>query len=313
MDQRTSDQTPQVVSLIADSAPERETDLQDFLAAYPVRFLEAPDRAGILMNATRERVKYARKDLQVVWLIAFSLWNAIRLFAPAVLGPTLFGSSPRSVMQLDEELDGIELDYRQRLASVARVIEQDHADVAYWPSDIPKPVVYRHELSDTQGKVLFDLVTMAHAVLFLHELRHAKFHQDYRDGTPRPSDREEELLCDVYARDWFMSKLGLYAADQRYDFQQVCSKRAMALLVVCEFLRLAKQSVGTLSADLYPPLVVRVSALSGNLPLPETDNYWILSSGVLLAEARRLDVAELDLPSESPKAISGYLLERLSS
>ena len=163
-----------------------------------------------------------------------------------------------------------------------------------------------------QHTAVYDLVIMANAVAFLHELRHAKFHRDHRNGTPRPTDREEELLCDVHARDWFISKLGRYAADNGYDFQQVCSKRAMALLVVCEFLRLANQHAGVVGTDLYPPLSARISALSGALPLPESDNFWLLSSSVLLAEARRQGLKHLDLPLGSLKAISEYLVERLA-
>ena len=132
-----SDQTPTIVQCIANSAPERETQLHDFLCAYPVRFLEVEDATGIVMNATLERVKYARKDLQVVWLVGFSLWKAIHLFAPAVLGPTLFGHSSGSVIDMDENLPLFERDYRERMASIARVIEDKTLNHAVWPPDIP--------------------------------------------------------------------------------------------------------------------------------------------------------------------------------
>ena len=135
---RTSDETPNIVQIISKSAPERETELYDFLCANPVRFLEVEDRAGIVMNATWEHVKYARKDLQVVWLVGFSLWKAIHLFAPAVLGPTLFGRSSASVVDMDENLPRFERDYRERLASIARVVEDKTLSLAVWPPDIPE-------------------------------------------------------------------------------------------------------------------------------------------------------------------------------
>ena len=246
------DQTPHISSLIVKSAPERETELLDFLRSYPVRFREVDDAAGIVMNATMERVNYARKDLQVVWLVGFSLWKAIHLFAPAVLGPSLFGRPSASVIDLDENLPRFERDYRERVASIARIIADKTLNDAVWPPDIPAPVASRDDLSKIQDKAVFDLVMMATAVMFLHELRHAKFHQDHHNGISRPISREEESLCDEHARNWFMSKHDQYAAEHGHQPQDVCSKRAMALLIVCEFLRFAKDHTGTTGAAPLP-------------------------------------------------------------
>ena len=251
--------------------------------------------------------------LHVVWLVGFSLWKAIHLFAPAVLGPSLFGRSSGSVIDLDKNLPLFERDYRERVVSIARIIEEKTLEEAVWPPDIPEPVDSRDDLSDIQDKAVYDLVIMATAVMFLHELRHAKFHRDHSNGIPRPIRREEERLCDVYARDWFMSRHDQYAAEHGHHPQDVCSKRAMALLLVCEFLRFAKDHTGTVGADLYPPVADRIAVLSGSLPLPDTDNYWLFSSCVLFAEARRRAVHALELPAGSPKAISEYLLRRLAS
>ena len=308
-----SDETSKIVQLIAESAPERETELCDFLRANPVRFLEVEDRAGIVMHATWEHVKYARKDLQVVWLVGFSLWKAIHLFAPAVLGPTLLGRSSGSVIDMDENLPRFERDYRERLASIARVVEDRTLSHALWPPDIPEPGAPRDGLSNDQHKLVYDIVIMATAVLFLHELRHTEFDRDHHNDIPRPIRREEESLCDAHARDWFISKHDQYAVEHGHDPQKVCSKRAMALLIVCEFLRFAKDHTGIKGADLYPPLADRIGVLSGSLPLPDTDHYWLFSSCVLFAEARRRHVSQLELPAGSPKAITEHLLQRLHS
>ena len=83
-----------------------------------------------------------------------------------------------------------------------------------------------------------------------------------------------------------MLDLAEYARRNGYDYQKVCSKRAMALLLVCEYLRLADQHAGAVNRD-YPPLTLRVSALSGAVDLSCDDNYWVLSACILLAEVRR--------------------------
>ena len=164
-----------------------------------------------------------------------------------------------------------------------------------------------------ETKTLFrpSLVIMANAAIFLHELRHAKFDRDDSNGIPRPIRRKEERLCDKHARDWLISKHDQYATDHNHRPEDVCSKRAMALLIVCEFLRFAKDYTGTRGAHLYPPLAERIAVLSGSLPLPDTDKYWLVSSCVLFAEARRRGVADVVLPA-APKAISEYLLQRLT-
>ena len=307
-----SDQTPNIVRLITNSAPEREIDLHNFLRAYPVRFREVEDATGIVMNAKMERVHYARKDLQVVWLVGFSLWKAIHTFAPAVLAPSLSGLSSASSILLDKELPGFEFDYSQRAASIAQIIEKETLEEATWPPDIPKPTDLPDHLSDHQDKAVYDLVNIATAVMFLHELRHVKFARDNSNGICRPVPREEERLCDKHARDWLMSRHKRYAKRHRYRPQDVCSKRAMALLIVCEFLRFAKDHTGTEGAHLYPPLSDRIAVLSGSLPLPDIDNYWLFSSCVLFAEARRRGVRDLVLPTGSPKTIGEYLLQRLA-
>ena len=135
-----SDQTTDIYGLIARSAPERETQLREFQRSYPVRILKADDRSGIVMNATSQCVKYASKDLEVVWLVGFSLWEAINLFAPAMLVPSQFGGTREAVMELDENLPRFEYDYRERLAAIARVIEAPSVDEGLWPPDIPWPV-----------------------------------------------------------------------------------------------------------------------------------------------------------------------------
>ena len=154
---------------------------------------------------------------------------------------------------------------------------------------------------------------MAMAVLFLHELRHVKFSRDEHNGIPRPIDQEEERRCDEHAHDWFISGHRQYAAKHAIDPQRVCSKRAMALLIVCEFLRFAKNHTGTVGADLYPPLADRIAVLAGSPSLSDTDSYWLLRSCVLFAEARRRGLRSFELPSGSAKAIGDYLQERLAS
>ncbi len=307
------DQTTSAFDLIAAGAPERRPQLVAFWDEYAVRFEEVDNRSGIAMNANKDRVAYARKDVQILWLLSFSLWKSIELFAPAVMMPSLTGVSSTSFLKLDTRLDSIERDYGERLKIIAQIIEADTLDETLWPPDIPKPVASRDDLQSIEDKAVFDLIMMTTSVAYLHELRHVKFHRDHANGSLRPTDpAEEEMMCDVWARDWFMSKLGAYAKDRSHDFGQVCSKRALALLIMCEFLRLANNHTGAFGSAEYPPLADRISALSESVTLSDTDKFWIVSSCILFGEVRRQGQKSLQLPSGSPKAITEFLVDVLT-
>ena len=308
-----ADPTHIAYELILKCAPEQSHELQTFWNTYDVRFEIGPDRTGILMNANKTRVQYAHKDLQIIWLMSFSIWKSIEAFAPAVTIPSLTGVSTASILKFDKSLDEIERNYAERIKAVECIMAMSTLDFAFWPPDIPKAVENRDVLESIEEKAVFDLAAMAIGIVFLHELRHVKFHRDHCKGSPRPVDlAEEELLCDVWARDWFMSKLAHYASTHGHDYGQVCSKRAMALLIVCEFLRLADTHAGGFGSSDYPPLVDRIAALSAAMPLGEEDNFWIVSACVLLAELRRQGQKSVEIPQVSPKLVTEFLIKTLS-
>lgn len=306
------DPTEAAFALIRQSAPEQSTRLAGFRDRYAAVFHLVDSRPGIVLNANKDRVEYACKDMEVMWLLGFALWKSIELFAPTVLLPILTGMPAASALSLDEKLDEIERDYRERLAAVAALIRADASDAIAWPPDVPRPVASRTELSDPQAVLVFDLVVMATAVIFLHELKHMEFHAKYVDGIPRPENlAEEELQCDVWARDWFMSGLAACAVENGWEYAAVCSKRAMALLFACEYLRLGDQHMRPLISTDYPPLEARIAALWGAVNLPENDHFWVLSACVLFAEARRQGQRPA-LNRAAPKDIATRLMSLLT-
>ena len=310
---RSADPTKVAFDLIAGSAPEHRWRLETFWKKYAVRFQEVDGKPGILLNANISRVQYTRKDLQVMWLTGFSLWRSIELFAPAVVLPILTGTPSSSVLMFDDKLDEIEYQYRERIRAVTTLIGAEELDPARWPPDIPLPTDSRTALAETQDMLVFDLVMMATAVLFLHELKHVEFHAEHANGTPRPEKlAEEELQCDVWARDWFMSGLVNYANKNDHSYQEVYSKRALALLLVCEYLRLADQHSAVFIGNHYPPLAIRIAALSGAVNLPVGDHFWVVAACILLAEARRQYKITPKFDNMSSKEIVGHLIDVLT-
>ncbi|PCH94956.1 MAG: hypothetical protein COB84_06855 [Rhodobacteraceae bacterium] len=273
-------------------------------------FEEIKDRSGITLNANKDRIQYTRKDLQVMWLLGFSLWKSIELFGPAVILPKTIGSTSEQVLRDDPDLDGFERDYSERLNAIRQFVEKDEIDLEMWPANIPEPRACREDFDSTEDMAVFDLVMMATSVLFLHELRHVKFARDHSTGTPRPTNKaEEEMICDTWARSWFMDRLGVYAEDKSHSYKEVCSKRAMALAIASEYLRFANGQLGQFGSADYPPLSLRISALSESISLPDDDNFWILSASILLGETRRLFGKTTPVPHGAPKEIVNALID----
>ena len=307
------DSTDGAFTLIAESAPEHRARLEKFWRKYAVCFERVDGKTGIVLTANKHRVQFTDKDLQVMWLLGFSLWKSIELFSPAVLGPTLTGASSSSVLALDDNLDNLELTYRQRLEAVVTLIGAVELDPERWPDDIPLPVESRDDLVDSQDIAVFDLVMMAISVVFLHELKHVEFHAEHDAGNPRPErPADEELQCDVWARDWFISSLADYARKSGHSYQEVYSKRAMALLFVCEYLRLANQRTQVVINNDYPPLAQRIYALSGAISLPDGDKFWFFSACILLAETRRQGKNPPQLDGMSLKEVTKSLIDVLT-
>lgn len=299
--------------LIEGTAPERKDCLEAFWAKYSICFEEISDRKGIVLNADKNRVQFARKDLQVMWYLGFSLWKSIALFSPSVVLPVLTNATTGPIFLLDEDLDEMEMYYRQCMGAVGELIDKSKVESERFPEEIPEPVESRTDLRNSQDIAVFDLVMMAIGVLFLHELKHVEFHAQHAEGIKRPRVlAEEELQCDVWARDWIMSGLGGYAERSGWNYQEVCSKRAAALLLVCEYLRLAERHAGAITSGEYPPLEVRIAALSGAIGLPEYDKFWVFSACVLLAECRRQGKRHSEVTGMSPRVLTESLIEALS-
>lgn len=309
----TVDLTEVPFILIEKGAPERRERLEKFREKYAFCFEEVAGKPGFVLNANKDRVQFARKDLQVMWLLGFSLWKSLEAFAPG-LALSIWTRAPfHSVSEQDDKFKDFERDYRERIEAVMTLIAANELTCKAWPPDIPLPQAEsREDLTDPQDKAVYDLVMMATSVLFLHELKHVEFDAEDDAGNPRPQRAEEELQCDVWARDWFMSGLADYARKNSHTYQEVCSKRAMALLLVCEYLRLEDEQAGRIINKDYPPLAQRIKALSGAINLPDNDKFWFFSACILIAEMRRKANSLPRFDDMSPKKITESLIDVLA-
>jgi hypothetical protein len=102
------------------------------------------------------------------------------------------------------------------------LIDADNPASAPWPPHLPQPSADRDALNDPQYQVAFDLTCLAAAFTIFHEFRHVMLD---RDNARLFDPREEELACDVWAREFMTGKLAAYAADNHHDYSEVLAWR----------------------------------------------------------------------------------------
>lgn len=284
--------------------PERQAEIDKHWKIYHPDIEVIEDRRGITLNATRNRIQFDPKTMDVFWLVGFSGWRAIQCYSPHVI-LSACGAALQSLLDDDDKLPELEREYKERLAVAKRLIADGDAAAEPWPPDIPRPSPDRNALDDSQYKAAFDLSVIAVAFTFLHEFRHVMLDVDGQ----RPVDRkEEELQADVWARDFMTAKLESYAKANGHDYHQVLRKRSMGLAIAALILHeITPQHGGNCD---YFSIKTRLSTLLDNTPLPEDDHFWVFAASLLLGIFRQRHLA---LPAEpmSSRSLAETLLELL--
>lgn len=296
-----------VINLLLGAVPERAQDIHDRWKKYAPAVCLVQNSKGIVLNATKDRIAYDAKIMDVFWLIGFSGWKAIECYAPHVLGSATFGGTVAEWMRHDDGLYEVETSYKARKAMVQQLIETANPDSVEWPPDIPRPSANREACDDKQYKVAFDLTLMSLAFAFLHEFEHVIFD---RNGT-RPSElRDEEIKCDVHAREFMTVKLAAYARAHGHDYLQVLRKRAMgfalAALVLYEITPL--WDLG--GNQQYFSIGTRLTALLDNTALDDKDHFWNFTACLLVGIHRQRN-GYVDAPSLSGNALTRHLIDQI--
>jgi hypothetical protein len=103
----------------------------------------------------------------------------------------------------------------------------------------------------------------------------------------KASRPEEELACDIWARDFLLSRLGVYAVQENVEFKRVLAKRSIAAAIGIFVLYETTERHGDAGNEDYPPLADRIDATLRDTPLEPANNFWIAYACVLLAILRR--------------------------
>jgi hypothetical protein len=268
--------------LIAATVPERRADLNALWHRYAPQFVRSPDRPGFVMkSAAFDAVVYTNKTLLEIWLLGFAAWRAVKAYADIIRYCAATGSlfDPPSVAALPNQ-SAVDAAFDRLLAAATELRHTD--DLAYfrWPADVPPPGTERFSVPD---KAAHDLVCIATAYVFLHELKHVAFAND-GDGPTDPV--AEEIACDRFARDFLLSGVPAFAAEIDKPAEEVLAKRlagiALAAFVVIEVT--PPEAWG--GSGSHPPLAGRLNEIFATVAISPTGYPWNIGAAFLFAKLR---------------------------
>lgn len=296
-----------VLHLLRGAVPERADDISGLWSQYGHAVEVAPSTKGVTMNADAARIQFDTKTIDFFWLLGFSAWRAIEVYAPALVVATSSGMPLDQALSIDEERGQYELDYKQRIAAAQSLIAAEQTAEISWPADIPEPTADRESLGDVQHMAVFDLVALALAFALLHEFQHVMFCADKSAPSALP---EEEIACDTYARDFMTSGLAAYAKKHGHDFAQVQQKRAMGIALAAVIIHAMTPSNAHWGNRQYPPIAERLTAMIHGYTLPAGSSFWPFTACLLIALMRQ-ENRPLDIVAHSDKEMVEMLLDRL--
>ena len=271
--------------LLMGATPERKEEISALWDCYAIKADIIKDVPGANIKAPRKScIQFDYKSLECIWLFGFNGWRSIETYSPAVMMAGLTGGILEEILGIDDELAIFEMDYKSRSNIARSIIEGQGNNQIAWPPDIPRPEANRNALGNHQEMAAFDLVCLATAYVFLHELRHVKY---LGDGDCPADPREEEIACDVWARSFLTDKIGVYAQSVGQPYAAVLEKRSMGIALGAMILHEITPVTARWGTSAYPPIVKRIQAMISGCPLPIDSHYWLFTACLLVGIFRK--------------------------
>ncbi len=298
-----------VLNLIKGATPERTDELKTLWDKYEISFGVVQDDIGVRMGEKDARVRFTAKTIDVYWLIGFSAWKTLECYSGAIYSGLLLSKTIDECLSSDRELHQFEQPHIDNLSAARRLLNAPNRDSSYWPEGIPKPTNDRESFASIQEVVAYDLTAIATAYIFLHEVRHCI----YTEAGDRPSLRaQEELDCDIWAREFLTSKIHLYAESTSQSPLRVRRKRAMGMAIAALIIHELTPEHNLIDTPDYYGITTRLDAIVGNMELPDHDTFWLFIGTILISIFRTRKI-EIDYSPQSPKDLTEFLLSRLKS
>ena len=288
--------------LFSGVVPERIGELKDLWGrqAERVRLL---DVQRFLLQQLYGTVQVSEVALRQIWLTGYAAWRAVQAYnVPLALAAVY--SAPLDLTAWHESPSQAEKDHAfdtlfDKLVELGNMGSLEDFD---WPQDVPYPQEGL-TITDPEMKGTFDLVCMAGAYVFAHEVRHSLFE---REGNPPSDIMDEERACDRWALSLMLDQAASYAVDNGWAPSDVRAKRLLGILIAnLTILALTSRPLWDASTD-HPSVRERLRFVLDAATDPVPDWFWITITSMLLAFAKRLGVSIPSRPLPSSFRLLSY-------
>lgn len=299
---------PIILNLLNGAVPEKASETTELWEELGHEFEVTQSGVGVTLEATRKRILTDTKTIDFFWLVGFVTWKSIEVYSPAVVCSTVSNSTIDDVINVDDEFSLFEFEYKCRMQVVEKLLAASETSEIDWPSDIIKPTEDRDSLENDELKATFDLVCLALAFAIFHELRHVMFR---REGVCPKEGREEEMMCDVWARNYMTSNLDAYATSQGNSFEEIERKRASGIALAAIIIHAMTSKIASWGCEDYPPVWERMQALMEGYGQKDNSLFWMYVCCLLVSVFREQHM-KIDINAGSYRELTLKLLDRLS-
>lgn len=276
-----------VKTVVIASAPEREAELLRLWEEYQPQVNQVDDKHGFTLEAgSFGLLLFNHKTMCQIWLLGFAAQQSFNLYLPYLLLSQVTGI-PFSPDDTSDDNEGLDINRKisNLFDSIDALKEVEKIEDFEWPADVPRPEEGKPK--DVNGSMVFDLLCMAAAYCFLHELKHVQLSKvgEIIDQIV------EEHECDKYARDFLFEKIESYSTDTGYDLGLLKNKRGMAIALASVLLLTITPErcwSGSLS---HPSIVSRIQELVNNIGLSDNDCFWLYLSSLLLSKIKNKGIS----------------------
>jgi hypothetical protein len=291
--------TTAIHDLILEAAPERKKELGDLWEQFKPQFDHAADKPGFqIEGGAFGLIPFTERTMGQVWLLGFASWRAFEAYCPYTLlcneiVPAEMSNAPGQA-EADEALDAV-------LAKVEELRTIDDVTRFQWPAHVLEPTATPKTVEE---RAVVDLLKIASAYVFLHEVRHVMF----RDAGDAPeNEADEEIACDRFAREFLLDQIVEYSRSSGYDKDSVSNKRLAGLAFgALILLHITSDWSGSKS---HPSLALRLRELIKDDGTSPKRGAWDYVCCLLLSTLRRKGKLPSRLAFSSPNDLFTKLVE----
>lgn len=266
--------------LLAGVVPERVGEIKAEWSSKQDR-VRLQDSHGFVMQQIYGTIQVNELALKQIWFIGFACQKAIEAYSGNIVAQQ-FSGQPCDTSELTTWADrnGTDL-FADRMRLAKELANAECLEDFDWPNDVPYPVEGA-PYETINDKAIFDLVCMAGAYIFLHEIRHSLI---WQSATTPMSMISEEVECDHFALNMMIGRIPKYSAESGYPKEHVLAKRLLGIIFAkIVILVVTPQSRWKSSSD-HPPVANRIRTILDAADDSIPEDFWLASAAILVALA----------------------------